>query len=175
MFIIILFYSCSEKEKKYLDLENCINEYFNIKDYGGEIIKKTIEIDYYGLMQKVEEIYLEEKFLEDNSQKNYKSLIKRNNKHVYTRVVKLFEENEFAFFVGVDEILINCPLKTMGNLKNKFRLKRIDQLMASGYKNDSLMMQLIDETNDFDNIIYRSSIIYISTIRLFMNNNPDVN
>ncbi len=177
MMLAILFCSCNKNsDKTFIDLENCINNYFNVKDYGDGVINKSNRIDYYSLMKKVEDIYLEENFLVNNSKKGYISLINKNNKNVYTKIINLFNNKEFSFFIGVDEILISCPSKFVenhkgGQLKDKFQINLIDEIMASGYRNDDIMIKLINETDEFDNIVYRSSIIYITTIRLFMSNN----
>ncbi|WP_062053449.1 hypothetical protein [Aquimarina longa] len=172
LFLIII--SCKEAKKPLLiDLENCINESINFKTFGDEIIKKEIEIDYYNLMKRLEEIYLKSGFLVSISKESYKSFLKKTDKKKLNKKInKLFDSYEFSFFVGVDKILVGCPERVLIAYKDRldtnlaFQIKKINQLMADGYNNDELIDKLIDGTKNFDNIVYRSSIIYLTAIKI---------
>lgn len=178
--LLIIVTSCNGQIKTdEKELMNCINQ--KINENTSEVYGET-DINFYSLMNKVEEMLIESKLLKGSNQNDYIKFIKDiqdkniDVKKSYQKIVYFLETNKYehrfamnisiVFGVCHNNILINENNEIKSTVSTQYQI--LSKLKAQGFENYKLINRLIIETKkeDFNKIVYRSPIILLSIINM---------
>lgn len=169
--MMVFLFSCKYEEHNVeQQLINCVNKSTNFAEYNP-----TKEGDFYTMIKEIENLFISSKKLKDNSKKSYQEMIlsvlsnENNDKNFYDNIYKIYDKYGYLPSVNNYRVFNECPFQVLvtekHNMKSTlfYQSQSLSGIQANGYKDVSLIKELISLTsdNDFERIVYRAPILLV--------------
>lgn len=184
LIIFIFLFSCKSQDKVVeTKLKKCVNKLIN-QDFES-FYKKKSNIDFYFITYNIEQILLNDNFLDNPIKESYIKLI---TKLLQDEKTSKFESlyikltNEFdKIIIGFEDstyypiyLYEKCPKEIIITERNKINSTLYRQfetgsyLLSYGHRDEKLIKKFIKETkeSDFEKISYRAPIIILVYLNL---------
>lgn len=171
--VIIFITSCSIQENIYeKKIKECINMKFNDNTYK---LDNTLELDYYQIIDAMENYFLSKGLLKGLTKQDYLNLISNifelntiKQKELYLNLMEVANNNNYNGLYFSTEVLQNCPhfilnMKGQKSTSMERQFKKLDKLFAfDPYSQENIkQLVLVVDEEYFKRLTYKTPIITI--------------